>query len=324
MSMERIKHHHEYQDIMLAVEKESFPEIDVSEQVSKRIAELGHRRRSFLKVAMRGATALGSFWVLILLVTVTAYAASEYIQLRNKSGEVRVQHVAPSETLDKPAAYDKYAKQARDFAKPGDLIAYYVKKGERTGSSAPELRFEYKERRIHSYADFLKEVKRTQAPVLPKAALDYAFDYGKVSPQIPTSKAVKEEALYRKTLAEFVDQASKTASGEQVFMKSLPWSQPSSISGIYSKGKAHIGIHAFLMRGGNMYVTQEKEHAAEKITVAGTEVVYNLVKKDGTSYGYINWYNEKQDAYYTVTSLGDKVLTKKQFLQLAEELLKQQ
>ena len=320
--MERTQHHHEYQDIMLAAEKDGLPEIDVSEQVRKRIAELDHRRRSFLKVTMRGATALGSLLALILLVTVTAYAASEYIQIRNKSGEVRVQHVAPRETLDEPAPYDKYAKQAKDFAKPGDLIAYYVKKGERTGSSEPELRFEYKERRIHSYAGFLKEVKRTQAPVLPKAALDYAFDYGNVSPQIPTSKADKEKDLYRKTLGELVDQASKAASGEHLFMKSLPWSQPSGISGIYSKGKAHIGIYATLMRGGNMYVMQGKEHAAEKVTVAGTEVVYNLVKKGDISYDYINWYNEEQDAYYTLTSFGDKTLTKKQFLQLAEELLK--
>lgn len=321
--MERTQHDHEYQDIMLAVEKESFPEIDVSEQVRKRISELDRRRRSlFLKVTMRGATALGSLVALILLVTVTAYAASEYIQLRNKSGEVRVQHVAPSETLGEPAAYDKYAKQARDFAKPGELIAYYVKKGGLTGSSEPELRFEFKERRIHSYEDFLKEAKRTQAPVLPKAALDYAFDYGNVSAQFPTTEAVKEEALYRKTLAELVDQASKAASREQVFMKSLPWSQASSISGIYSKGKAHIGIYATLIRGINLYVTQEKEHAAEKVTVAGTEVVYNLVKKGDISYDYINWYNEEQDAYYTLTSFGDKILTKKQFLQLAEELLK--
>ncbi|KKO53678.1 hypothetical protein [Paenibacillus sp. DMB20] len=320
--MERTQHHDEYQDIMLAVENESLPEVDVSEQVRKRITELDHRRRSFLKVTMRGATALGSLLALVLLVTVTAYAASEYIQIRNKSGEVRVQHVAPSETFGEPAAYDKYAKQASDFAKPGDLVAYYVKKGDRTDSSEPELRFEYKERRIHSYEDFLKEAKRTQAPVLPKAALDYAFDYGNVSPRFPNSKADKEEALYLKTLGELVDQASKAASGDHVFMKSLPWSQPSGISGIYSKGKAHIGIYATLMRGGDMYVTQEKEHAAEIVTVAGTEVVYNLVKKGDISYDYINWYNEEQDAYYTLTSFGDKTLTKKQFLQLAEELLK--
>jgi hypothetical protein len=38
-------------------------------------------------------------------------------------------------------------------------------------------------------------------------------------------------------------------------------------------------------------------------------------------YCKINWYNEKQDAFYTLTSYGERILTKEQFLQLARELL---
>jgi len=59
-----------------------------------------------------------------------------------------------------------------------------------------------------------------------------------------------------------------------------------------------------------------------KAGALGTEVIYNKVVKEEVSYDYLNWYNEKQDAYYTLTSYGDKTLTEEQFLQLAGELLK--
>ncbi|MEK3864161.1 hypothetical protein MHH60_11845 [Paenibacillus sp. FSL H7-0716] len=67
---------------------------------------------------------------------------------------------------------------------------------------------------------------------------------------------------------------------------------------------------------------QTPENQANKLTVAGTEVIYNKVVREEVSYDYLNWYNERQDAYYTLTSYGDKILNKEQFLQLAEELLK--
>ena len=56
--------------------------------------------------------------------------------------------------------------------------------------------------------------------------------------------------------------------------------------------------------------------------VAGTEVIYNKVEKEEVSYDYLNWYNEKRDAYYTLSSYGYKILSKEQFLLLAGELLK--
>lgn len=76
------------------------------------------------------------------------------------------------------------------------------------------------------------------------------------------------------------------------------------------------------MHGGKVFVEQTSENQANKLTVAGTDVIYNKVVREEVSYDYLNWYNEKQDAYYTLTSYGDKILTKEQFLQLAEELLK--
>ncbi len=106
----------------------------------------------------------------------TAYAASEYIQIRNSEGVVKVQHVAPNEAAG-VASFDKYAAQVDAFAKPDELIAYLVKNKAGALGLATELSFKYKEQRIGAYTDFLKEIKRTGAPKLG-ARLDkrYLFE----------------------------------------------------------------------------------------------------------------------------------------------------
>lgn len=72
-----------------------------------------------------------------------------------------------------------------------------------------------------------------------------------------------------------------------MFMKAVPWSEPSGVNGVYSLGRAHVGIYVTLMHGGDMTVYQEPENKTNKITVAGTEVVYNDIVKDEVSYHYL-------------------------------------
>ncbi|KTD86262.1 hypothetical protein [Paenibacillus etheri] len=84
------------------------------------------------------------------------------------------QHVAPNESAG-VASYDKYAQQADAFAKPGELTAYLVNNKAGAEGLATELPFKYKEQGIGAYSDFLKEIKRTGAPVLPALASGYAF-----------------------------------------------------------------------------------------------------------------------------------------------------
>lgn len=320
--MERTTLNREYQDIRCAsASNQQLGEIDVEEQVMGRISDITIRKRLFSLRMMNKTTAVASTLILFLFISVTAYAASEYIQIRNSEGVVKVQHVAPNESAEK-ASYDKYAQQAQAFAKPGELIAYLVKNRAEAGGLATELQFQYKERRIEEYSDFLKEIKRTGAPELPATAAGYAFKYGAVNPTYPTTDDDKKSSLYKENLQELTTQANMDKGNSKLFMKAIPWTKPGWISVTYSKNNAYIGISASIMNGGKMFVEQELENQANKITVAGTEVIYNKVVKENVSYDYLNWYNEEQDAYYILTSYGDKILTKEQFLQLAEELLK--
>ncbi|MEK3751037.1 hypothetical protein NYE25_22870 [Paenibacillus sp. FSL E2-8871] len=322
--MERTTISDEYPDVMYAsAGNEHLGEIDVEEKVMGHIRGISDRKRSFslsLKT-MNRTTAIASMLALFLMISVTAYAASEYIQIRNSEGVVKVQHVAPNESAG-VASYDKYAQKVDAFAKPGELIAYLVNNNAGAAALATELSFKYKEQRIGAYSDFLKEIKRTGAPMLPALAAGYAFEYGVINPNHPTTDAEKNSSLYQETLQDLTAQANKDKGSSNLFMKAIPWSEPGWISAIYSKNNAFIGISATIMHGGKVFVEQEPENQADKIIVAGTEVIYNKVVKEEVSYDYLNWYNEKQDAYYTLGSYGDKILTKEQFLQVAGELLK--
>ncbi|MEK4354358.1 hypothetical protein MKX41_26515 [Paenibacillus sp. FSL R5-0475] len=322
--MERTTISDEYQNIIYAsAGNELLGEIDVEEKVMGHIRGISDRKRSFslsLKT-MNKTTAVASMLALFLMISVTAYAASEYIQIRNSEGVVKVQHVAPNESAG-VASYDKYAQKVDAFAKPGELIAYLVNNNAGAAGLATELSFKYKEQRIGEYSDFLKEIKRTGAPMLPALAAGYAFEYGVINPNHPTTDAEKNSSLYQETLQDLTAQANKDKGSSNLFMKAIPWSEPGWISAIYSKNNAFIGISTTIMHGGKVFVEQEPENQADKIIVAGTEVIYNKVVKEEVSYDYLNWYNEKQDAYYTLSSYGDKILSKEQFLQLARELLK--
>ncbi|MEK4344736.1 hypothetical protein [Paenibacillus sp. FSL P4-0184] len=322
--MERTTISDEYRDVMYAsAGNEHLGEIDVEEKVMGHIRGISDRKRSFslsLKT-MNRTTAIASMLALFLMISVTAYAASEYIQIRNSEGVVKVQHVAPNESAG-VASYDKYAQKVDAFAKPGELIAYLVNNNAGAAALATELSFKYKEQRIGAYSDFLKEIKRTGAPMLPSLAAGYAFEYGVINPNHPTTDAEKNSSLYQETLQDLTVQANKEKGSGKLFMMAIPWSEPGWISATYSKDNAYIGISASIMHGGKVFVEQEPENQADKIMVAGTEVIYNKVVKEEVSYDYLNWYNEKQDAYYTLSSYGDKILTKEQFLQVAGELLK--
>lgn len=320
--MERTTISDEYQDVIYAsAGNELLGEIDVEEKVMGRIQGISDRKRSFSLKTMNKTTAVASMLALFLMISVTAYAASEYIQIRNSEGVVKVQHVAPNESAG-VASYDKYAQQADTFAKPGELIAYLLNNKAGAEGMATELQFKYKEQRIGAYSDFLKEIKRTGAPMLPALAAGYAFEDGVINPNYPITDADKKSSLYQETLRDLTVQANKEEGSGKLFMKAIPWSEPGWISATYSKDNAYIVISASIMHGGKMFVEQEPENQADKIIVAGTEVIYNKVVKEEVSYDYLNWYNEKQDAYYTLSSYGDKILTKEQFLQLAGELLK--
>ncbi|NQX46755.1 hypothetical protein HQN87_15560 [Paenibacillus tritici] len=316
----------EYQDIKAAaVGGEQFPLIEVTDRVMARVRDSG-QQRSPRGIRLAGRTAAFSgVLVMLLLVAVTAYAATEYIQIRNHAGEVKVQHVAENPNPGESAPYSQYASKLMDSAKPGELIAYFVR-GEKLPEGAKSaLQYAGKELRLTDYSAFLGEMNKRKTPVLPKEAGGYVFKSGTIVPGSPSDKEYDTNPLYGQTLDELTAEARQNT-GRNLFMKAIPWTEVSSVGAKYTRQGAVIELSATLMHGGPMQVMQPPGATAEKLTVEGREMVHNLVSRPevqpGFSYHYLNWYNEQQDTYYTATTYGDRELTKEQLLDLVGELIR--
>ncbi|MNW29118.1 hypothetical protein D3C74_59640 [compost metagenome] len=344
-----------------AEDKRHFPRIDVTARVMERIQ---HQHISSYKAWRRLTTPIGAVIALcsMLLAGVSAYAAVEWIQIRNAEGEIQVEYIAPvlreTETDEDrynkhgrdslvAASYNKYEQQALAAAKPGELMAYYVTgkkeipmRATSTNAASPQaapqpaLYFAYKERLYTEYDRFLQEMKRVSMPILPAQAGEYVFDVGRVSPRhnvyytANTDASNMVEALARDTLAELMTKAHQAPDGK-IFMKPIAWTEPGFFEGTYSsKRGGHIGISAVFLSGGKVQVYQEKGNSPEVIQVAERSVIYNDVmtdiintKNERVTYHYLNWYNEQQDAYYTISTYGDHILDKAGLLELARELI---
>lgn len=300
--------------IRAAASDESLPVIDVKDRVMERI---GIGRRSGFRL-MSGAGAL--MLLAALLVSATAYATSEWIQIRNAEGVIKVQYKPEISAPMSVVQWDPYQWKALHSAQPGELVAYYIKGLNDDGSSrvSDPLYYAYKERRFTSYTDFVKELRRTRMPVLPETAGGYTLKHGVVTPKYPLAGS----AVYRQTLGELMDQANKVAAGQRLFAKTLPWTEAVSVGATYANDRAYVDFQMMLLQGGKMTVEQEPENQTDKFTISGRAAVYNDVKRENVSYHYLNWYDEKKDAYYTLTTYGDHILNREQLIRLAEQLIK--
>lgn len=313
--MHRTETDHEFESMIRGAAREpELPSIQVTDAVMGRIRAL-HGKPAPLRRGMTRRTGIAFAGLLtLLLLTVSAYAASEWIQIRTADGKVKVQYAPPApRQMPAPDSYDKYRALALRMAKPGELIAYL----DGAKDAETELRFASKELRMKSYVEFSREMKRAGTPTLPETAAGYPFEYGVVSPDYPNS----DSELYRRILKELLAQKDKSPQGALV-AKAIPWSGSSWIGATYSKDNAHIGLSANLLHGGDVTVEQEPANKPEQLKAAGRTVIFNNIVRPEVSYHYLNWYNENQDAYYMLTTYGYHILDKTRLVELAGQLIK--
>ncbi|WP_178019071.1 hypothetical protein [uncultured Paenibacillus sp.] len=320
--MSRDGERNEFESLIQAASRgDVLPKIEVTQRVMEQIrGEKPGRKRLVWKLLSPTGAVAGL--LTLMLISVTVYATSEFIQIRNAAGEVKVQYAAP-ERKPEPAGYSSFEQQALKKAEPGELIAYYVKEtpNSPTSEMRDKLQFAHKEKRWRSYSEFLKEMKRTSAPQLPESVAGYPLEYGTVWPNYPTSQQLKTSPFYQSILGELKREAEK-ANGQLVFSRAVPWTEAASVYGLYTQGMAHIGLGANLLHGGDMTVYQEPENRTEPHQVEGRTVVYNDVDRKEVSYHYLSWYNEEQDAYYMLTTYGGHQLSKEELLRLAGDLIR--
>lgn len=276
-----------------------------------------------MRPVMKRTTAFSGALMLLLLLSVSAYAASQYIEIRNAAGEIKVQTIDAitpqpgSAERAENEAYNNYLYKAQNFAKPGEVVAFYVKGKE------DQALYTYKEKPLGTYAAFKQEANRTGAQLLPQKLSGYSFVSGKVAPYLPSTDADKQTAAYKQVLSELMEQAAAGTNGQKLFMKAVPWSKPGSVSGLYTKGKYKSELSKYSLAGGQLSITLPSYHNAEKIKVEGTEVIYSKASiSEKFSFHYAQWYDEREDSMYMLTDRGNKTLTKAELLALAGEWIK--
>ncbi|MBP1994863.1 hypothetical protein [Paenibacillus eucommiae] len=300
-------------------------EIDITERVMTRIAakQAGGRLRS--RGPARRFSLSVTALLIVLLVSASAYAASEFIQIRNHARDVKIQSVV----LDSETRYIPYKKEDgtskptyRDrvlaLVKPGEVLAYYV----RDGRSNPYIQYLDDTRISSSYNDFKELLVRTSAPVIKEPSLPagFKFQYGSVMPLLPYEHDERTSAEYARLLTLF-QQRALAEPDQDLFVEEVNWSEAEISALEYEDDLMNLRIQAMKNIIG-MEVSYTSEFTQKTLDIGGIETIF----ASGIIHGYKKyeaiWYDEAQNTHYKITASGNVHLTEDQFKQIVENMVK--
>ncbi|MEC0128255.1 hypothetical protein [Paenibacillus pabuli] len=312
-------------------------DIDVTDKVMARVHKLGLRKRGMdartrmrPRIAVTGLTAL-----LVLGVSVTGYATSQYVEFLNQKGEVVLKTAAAKEPTDFVTKYTNrlgvYTEQVKDQLQPGEYAAYYVK--DDLINSADKLnpiKFEYKWVEHRNFSSFQDEMTRTQAPVLTALTHlpeGYQFDYGYVYPADMFTNHL-EDPSYLKLADDLIRQSESSLEEERLFIQKLNWDKADFSLARYVKGKNYVNVTATrLLPDSKLTIFQGHQAKSEKLNIQGMEAYYiqsdqsSDQQTDSGTHHRIGWRDEHNHLLYEIYDNADSSLRKEDLVRMAEDLL---
>ncbi|BBI30931.1 hypothetical protein [Cohnella abietis] len=317
-SVKNLKHH--------SISDHQIEEINVIDSIMTRIVPLqsGGVNRSF-RPAKR-LTVYMTVLFIVLLASASVYAASEFIQIRNHAGDVKIQSVVLDQEA-KITPYEKensapkptYRDQVLELVKSGQVLAYYV----RNSGSNPNIQFLHDTNIFTSYNDFKELLLRTSAPIIkePTNLPDgFKFKYGSVMPILPNEYDDRTSAEHARLLELFQQRAS-AEQNLNLFVEEAKWSEANISELEYEKDSMNLRIQAMKNMIG-MEIAFSSEFTQETMTFGGTEAIFAKASMLGSKSYEAVWYDENQDIHYHVTASGKVDLTEKQFKLIVENLVK--
>lgn len=310
--------------------------VDVTDKVMSQIYQKAERKHSLnAKMRLRPGLAVPAMITFLVLgASVTGYAASQYLEIRNHKGDVILATAQAPEPTEFTTKYTEllagYVEQVQEQLQPGEFAAYYVKDDimEQADQANP-VKFTYKEAKFTSFGSLQKEIQRTGAPSFnPPSHLPdgYQFDYGYVYPEENLSVELLNNAEYR-TLADQLRQEAEAApAGDKLFIQTLDWDRADFTLARYTKGSGGITISVRnLGAGSRLTVFQNNQDQAEKLSINGTDVFYiNSSKATDpvlASNHRLGWLDDKSHLLYQIYDNQESKLTKEELVTIAEELL---
>ncbi|CAM3242754.1 DUF4367 domain-containing protein [Paenibacillus taichungensis] len=316
--------------------EEEFRNFDVTDKVMTRVRKLAAHKRGLdararirHRVVVPGLTAM-----FVLGVSVTGYAASQYIEFLNNKGEVVLNTAVVKEPTDFVTNYTNrlgfYTNQIKEQLQPGDYVAYYLK--DELINNADKLnpvKFEYKWIEYSNFSSLQAEITRTQAPVLKSIThlpQGYQFDYGYVYPADLYTNHLAD-AAYLKLTDELKRQAESSSDGQRVYIQKLNWNKADFSLARYVKGKNVVTVTATrIFPDSKVTIFQDDQAKAEKLNIQGNEVYY--IQSDNrdretnsVTYHRIGWRDDHNQLLYEISNNADSNLGKEDLVKIAEEML---
>ncbi|MEF3352532.1 hypothetical protein PV403_05035 [Paenibacillus sp. GYB006] len=319
--------------------------IDVRSQVMNQISEgavsTNRSRTKFTIPRQRASRAIlstfGAFLIVIFL-SFTAYAATEFLQLRAKDGKILLETMAPWDRNDKVEQLHKlsspYESQALRSVLPGQHIAYYIKDDtinhliSEVNPDRGLLGFQGNQIEYYTLPTLELEAEKLNSPIthIPSSiAGGYSFNSGGIYLDMPklynTDGTPNERYLQIQTA--LIEEAKADQTDKKLFIETLESEQLRSIYLHYRKGKNiedYVTVLASFTDGVKQEVQQEAGMTTEKGLVNGKEILYLKYEGDNP-HQVIKWIDETSGAYYHIHDTKKSKLSKQDFLKIAEKFV---
>ncbi|GIP26356.1 hypothetical protein J23TS9_14860 [Paenibacillus sp. J23TS9] len=305
---------------------ESHDHIDVTSAVMRKVHQYEGRRKSDLRAGTRRRMALiASFCAVVLLSSITVYAGTRFIEIRNHEGKIVITSIA--QQSNPYANYyinvlDKYEAELKKKLKPGEMAAYYVKdKQIQAAETLNPVHFLYVPYMHRSYDELSKEMQTTDTPQIQEPTYmpkGYLFDTGSIQAKPEPFAGTPE---YEQLLAELKAMAEKSTDEQALFYKMIPPTKGASSMIRYRKGDHQINIVAFSKPTNS--TVQVPSGNAEKLVVNGKEMLLSS-PESGSAATYtriLTWLDATGHVLYNITDDAKDPLSKEEFAKIAAGIM---
>ncbi|MBG9793368.1 hypothetical protein ABD76_13040 [Paenibacillus dendritiformis] len=321
---------------------------DVRVQVMERVCRI-HKERQAKRSGGRRMTRrsfLAMAGIIVALSSLTGFAASRYFQITNEKGKVIIKTMSYEAEEKRNRKYqpyqnklsrqlEKYKPQIQELEeqlRPGEIIAYYIDDDIiNTLDTLGKAKFTYKPLKYTDYGQYISRVteEKKNQPMIPERLTDsLVFEEGILNPDFMFGKDVHENFAEQMKLAEEFEQEAKKAKGDQkIFTKKMPWvvGEEGYLSVLYSDGKSSLRLGISKLSGNSTvqtYTTAQTK--VEKIKINGREVIiHDESKSEKKHLEYMAvWYDEKKKYSYSLGVDKENKLSKQDFLEALEALIK--
>ncbi|GLX68660.1 hypothetical protein [Paenibacillus glycanilyticus] len=327
------------QDIMRYAKADAdYRDIDLTQSVMKRIYLLNVRNSKVKRrISFQRSTVAVALSAVMLLGALTAYAANEFIQIRDSKGRTVIETVQPGPVYSFPAEVSKqfeaYRQRVLAQLQPGQMIAYYIHDDKLNAyDKLNPIKFESNTSYI-SYAEYLHKLKQVSAPQLeipddlPKG---YLFKLGQISPR-PPMRGDKDHSAYDKLQTELLSRAAAAkGSGDKLVMMPVEWTNTLGVNLNFSNGTSYINVMAqngpdHPEHGGKASFSQSPNVKSESIWIGDQEALFMKDDdREAANPHLLSWYDESSNIYYSIMDSQGSKLTKENIIQIARSIIEQE